>query len=238
MIRLACVIIIAAGLSATLVDPVTPLPYTATYAGSYRGFNVGRLHCTLRAEGGGRFVFESRADPIWLARIFIGSEAVERSVMLIDADGVRPLSWFVEDGKRGHKEDGTLEFDWDKQRVSGIVGDEQVEAPTEPGLQDRLSLQVAVMTALLRAREPGTIPMIDNDKIKHYRFVRIGSGRIETQAGEFETVRYEGAPPGSSRRMRSWHAPALGYIPVRIEQLRKGRVETVMELVEVARGED
>jgi hypothetical protein len=36
---------------------------------------------------------------------------------------------------------------------------------------------------------------------------------------------------------RVWHAAALGQVPVRAEQVRKGKVETVMELIELDRGD-
>lgn len=236
MLRLAFVLIATAALLPTIAEAVTPVPYTATYVVSYRGFNAGLLHFVLRSEEPGKFVYETRADPSLMARLFVSGKAVERSVMQIDANGVRPLSWFMEDGKPGDEKDGALEFAWDEERVGGTVAGKRVELPTERGLQDRLSFQIAVMSALLRSDEPGTIPMVDDGKIKRYSYTRAGSERIKTKAGEFETVLYESTRPGSNRLSRVWHAPALGHIPVRAEQLRKGRVETVMELEKVARG--
>ncbi len=109
----------------------------------------------------------------------------------------------------------------------------RIDLPTEPLLQDRLSIQVAVLAALQRSVDPGTIALIDEEQIKHYTYTRAGSGRVKTKAGEFETVLYESTRPGSSRVSRVWHAPELGYLPVRAEQVRKGKVETVMELVRV-----
>jgi hypothetical protein len=184
------------------------------------------------------YVYESHAEPSLLARLVVSSQAVERSVMQIDGNGVQPLYWFLEDGESGHEDDGVLEFAWEKERISGEVEGERVELPTEPGLQDRLSIQIEVMTALLRDREPGTIPMISKDKVKPYSYTPAGTERIATKMGEFETVIYESTRPGSSRLSRIWHAPALGYIPVRAVQLRKGNVETVMELVKVKRKGD
>lgn len=202
-----------------------PTPFFATYSVSYRGLSAGFLHFELIAEEDGRYVYESHAEPSILAKLFIGDTVAERSVMHIDADGVRPLFWFMEEG--------TLRFDWEEKRVVGMVHGEPVERPTEPDLQDRLSIQIAVMTALQQGREPGTLPMLDDDDIKHYSYRRIGFEPISTQAGDFATVLYQSSRPASSRTSRLWHAPALDYLPVRIEQLRRGKVETVLELVGV-----
>lgn len=236
MLQLAMALMAAAVMTAPITEPVNPSPYAATYSVRYRGFNVGLLHFELRKGVPGTFVYESRAEPGLLARLIVGNNAVERSVMHIDASGVRPLSWYLDDGKSGNDKDGVLEFGWDENRVSGVVEGERVELATESGLQDRLSLQIAVMTALLRGREPGTIALIDGDKIKRYSYTRAGNERIRTKAGTFETVLYESTRPGSSRISRVWHAPELGYIPVRAEQMRNGKVETVMELLKTERG--
>jgi hypothetical protein len=229
MPRYLLALLIIAAMPATIAAAVTPTPFAATYSVSFRGMNAGELRSTLRSEKPGEFIYETRAKPSGLARLVISSKAIERSVMRIDGNGVRPLSWFSDDGKSGTEGDGALEFAWGEERVSGIVEGNRVELHTEPMLQDRLSMQIAVITAMLRAEQFDSIAIID-DEIKRYSYTRTGAERIRTSAGEFETVVYESTRPGSSRLSRVWHAPALGYVPVRAEQVRKGKIETVMEL--------
>lgn len=229
---LFAVMIAAVTLPAVASATIFPAPFAATYSVSYRGMHVGELLSTLRARSSNEFIFETKAKPRGLAKLVISNKAVERSVMRIDAQGVRPMSWFADHGKSGNERDGSLDFAWEQQMVSGMVEGKMVELPTEPTLQDRLSVQVAVITALLRAEEFGQVAIVD-DEIKQYSYTRAGSERIKSEAGEFETIIYESTRPGSSRTSRVWHAPELGYLPVRAEQVRKGKVETVMELVSV-----
>ena len=235
MIWLQIAILCAALAIAVPAKGADPAPYTATYAVSYRGLNAGLLHFELREVEPGLFIYATRPEPSLLARVLVGSDALERSTLRIDASGVRPLFWQVEDGKSGNRNDGELVFDWDTGWVRGMIKGQPVALPTVPGLQDRLSFQIAIMTALLRGIEPDSIPMISEDTIKVYSYTQVGRERIKTRAGEFATVLYESTRPGSKRLSRIWHAPILGYIAVRAEQVRKGRVETVMELVAVAR---
>ncbi len=216
----------AAFIPAAAAASIAPIPFAATYDVSFRGISAGELHSTLRPEGSGEYVYETRANPRRLARLFVSSRAVERSVMRIDEDGVRPLSWFSDDGR---SERDVLEFAWNEERVSGTVNGNRVQFPIAPRMQDRLSMQIAVITALLRGEEPGALSMVD-ERLKHYSYTRVGTERIRTSAGEFEAVLYESTRPGSSRLSRFWHAPELGFLPVRAEQLRNGKVETVMEL--------
>lgn len=220
----------AAAAHAQADEPIVPTPFAATYAVSYRGFDAGRLTFTLQRAAGRRFVYETRADPSFLARLIVNRSALERSEMLIDEHGVRPLEWTLEDGKSGTTGDGRLVFDWQAGRVTGTADNSAIDLPLEPGLQDRLSIQIAVMTALLRGTEPGTIPLIDDDRIKHYVYRRVGNAVLDTSLGTVDTVVYESSREGSSRLSRFWMAPELGWVPVRAEQIRKGKVETVMEI--------
>ncbi len=216
-------------------EPLNPAPYSATYVVTFRGIEGGRIQFVLRSDAPGEFVYESRPEPNLLAKLFISSDAIERSVMRIDDKGVRPLFWSLDDGKSGHKDDGSMAFDWQTGRVRGNMGKEEIDLPTEPGLQDRLSFQVAAMTDLLRGREPGTLLMVDHNKVTRYSYTRLKTEWIKTKVGEFDTVVCQNTRPGSTRVSLVWHAPALGFIPVRAEQIRKGKRETVMELVELHR---
>jgi len=225
--------LVAAGARA---DEAVPEPFKATYAVSYRGIGAGTLTFELKRDPvSGHYVYESHPNPSALARLFISRAAVERSVMEIGPDGVRPLEWHLEDGKSGKEKDGWLEFDWDAGRVSGEVEGERIELPTEPGLQDRSSIQIEVTTALLRGKEPGAIPLIDDERIKRYTYMRKENAVLDTKLGKLDAVIYESTREGSSRLSRFWMVPSLGHIPARAEQVRKGKVETVMELVKLER---
>jgi hypothetical protein len=220
-----------AGTAVTQASELTPQPFTARYEVTYRGINAGSLRMAFKGDAdSGNFVYETRAEPTFLARLVVSGDALERSVMEINADGVRPISWKLDDAKAGNKRDGTLHFDWHQKTVSGEIEGKSISLPAEPHLQDRLSVQIDVMTKLQRGQEPGTIPLIDDERIKQYSYTRGATGSLDTSLGPLETVIYESTRPGSKRVSRVWHAPRLGYLPVRAEQIRKGKVETVMVL--------
>lgn len=236
MSRLGWLLIALFGWSQTLAQAVMPEPFTARYDVSYRGIGAGSLVFSLRrAEPPGHYIYETHARPSFLARMVVSAAARERSEMRIDAVGVHPLRWELDDGKSGEGDDGQLVFDWQAGTVTGRVEGKDIELATEPGLQDRLSIQIAAMTALLRGSEPGTVPMIDDERIKHYSYTRKQTANLDTALGRVETVLYESTRSGSSRVSRFWFAPSLGYLPVRAEQVRKGKVETVMVIASLER---
>jgi hypothetical protein len=227
---------IAALLLATAArsDAIFPKPVTATYEVTYRGMRAGRLTFKLsRDDATGHYIYETTAEPSMLARFVISSAAVERSVMEIGPDGVRPLEWHMDDGKSSTAKDSKLQFDWTKNVATGTIEGKQIELPLEPGLQDRLSIQIDVVTSLLRGEEPGTIPLIDDHRIKRYSYLKKAAEVIETPLGKLDTVLYESTREGSDRQSRFWMVPKMEYLAARAEQIRKGKVETVMVLQSV-----
>jgi hypothetical protein len=213
-------------------ETILPKPFTATYDVTYRGMRGGQLTFKLsRDEATGRYTYETTVDPSMLARFVIGSAAVERSVMEIGPEGVRPIEWRLDDGKSGTAKDGELNFDWNRNLATGIVENEKIELPLEAGLQDRLSIQIDVVTSLLRGEEPGLIPLIDDNRVKRYSYVKKQAASIDTKLGKLDTVVYESTRQGSDRQSRFWLVPNMEYLAARAEQVRKGKVETVMTLV-------
>ena len=216
-------------------EAAVPKPFSATYAVSYRGIGAGTITFSFSHDPAtGRYTYETHPNPGVLASLFVSSHAVERSVMQIDDSGTRPLEWQLDDGKSSKAKDGELHFDWSRNTVTGTIEGEAVNLTAEPGTQDRSSIQIAVTTALLRGVEPGTIALIDDNRIKHYVYTKKEQATVDSALGKLDTVIYESTREGgSSRTSRFWMAPDLEYLPVRAEQIRKGKVETVMVLQKV-----
>ena len=211
-------------------------PYVATYAVSYRGLEAGTISMHLTHDAAtNRYTFETRANPSVLARLVIGRDAVERTVVEPTDDGIRPVQWHLEDGKTGKDGDGDLKFDWDAQRVTGEFEGKPVDLPTQPGLQDRLSIQLAVTAALVKGRDVTSIVMVNGDRTREYTYTRGASAQVDTKIGKQDTIVYESTRPNSNRVSKVWHAPQLQFLPVRAEQIRKGKVETVMQLASLER---
>jgi Protein of unknown function (DUF3108) len=218
--------------SSAQATPAVPQPFVATYQVSFRGMGAGTLLMEWRRDGeSNRYIFETRANPSTLAKLVISDSAFERATLELTPDGLRPLSWEADGGRSGDKGDGKLAFDWNTHTVTGTDEGKPVKLALEPGIQDRLSIQIGVMMALINGKEPGTIAMINGDSVRHYTYTRGKSETVQSKMGPLETIIYESTRPNSTRLSRVWHAPSLEYLPARAEQIRKGKVETVMTLI-------
>jgi len=220
--------------SAARSDAILPKPFTAVYEVTYRGMRAGQLTMKLsRDDATGRYTYETTADPSMLARFFVSRAAVERSILEIGPEGVRPIEWSFDDGKSGTQKDSRLQFDWTRNVATGVIEGEEIELPLEPGLQDRLSIQIDVVTSLLRGEAPGTIPLIDDNRVKRYDYVKKETTSIDSPLGKLDAIVYESTRQGSDRQSRFWMIPKMEYLAARAEQIRKGKVETVMVLQSV-----
>ncbi len=199
-------------------------PFVAEYDVRYGRMSVGSSRTELaRAAPPARWIFESRSTATGLARVIVSSTLKQRSNFELEPAGLRPLNYLFDDGTDRTNHDVTLVFDWPSGTVRGTAEDEPVEMPVIAGLQDAASMQALVLSRLRSGTEPGTVSMIEKDKVKHYRYTFLRRETLMTAIGEYETVVYRSARDGSNRETISWHAPKLGYTLVQAEQRTGGK---------------
>jgi hypothetical protein len=204
--------------------------YSAEYEVRYKGRRVARAEFSVAAEGNGQFLFKSstRARGIW--RLASPNEAIELSRLAVMDGRIAPSSFNYEDGSRKGEDNYSLEFEPSAGvvRITGPGGATSV--PYQTGLLDRGSLQVALMFELASCRLPGPMRYVDDGSVREYRYERLEDLPADTGIGTLDSVRFSQSREGSSRTTILWLAPELAYLPVVIEQIRGGEIETVFIL--------
>jgi hypothetical protein len=152
------------------------------------------------------------------------------SVMRIGADGIQPLHYRATDGSSANERGADVTFDWDAAHASGTYENVKVDLPLKPGVQDDLSVQIALIYALRQGRVPTSLSMIDKNSIRDYSYRQESVATITTRLGSIDTVIYASHHEGSPRTTRFWCAPSKGFVPVRVEQKRLDDVEWTMEI--------
>jgi hypothetical protein len=218
----------AATAPATPDEPIRP--FLARYGIVWRGFNAGTTELELSRAADGQFVYASRANARGLFRAFFSEEITQTSWFTLVNGGVRPVRYRADDGTDATGRDIAIEFDWAGGRASGTAEEKAVDVALEAGTQDAMSIQMALMRDLLNGTKPTSYRMLDKDRIKEYSYAYEGEARLQTVLGELDTVIYRAQRVGSKRVTRTWYAPSLGYVAVRGEQLREGKLEWRMEI--------
>jgi hypothetical protein len=231
LLALLGVIALATNHSVARADDLKP--FEASYAWSWHGMTVAVSTLELEQQGD-TWVYTSKSDPRGIGRMF-SERPVQKSVLKVTENGVRPLSYDADDGTSSTKRDAHVQFDWEHNRVTGVYEDTKVDMPLQPGVQDDLSVQIALMVELLAGREPNQLQMIDKNTVREYRYTREGEESLSTPVGNIDTVIYRAQKKNSPRVTRFWCAPSRGYIPMKVEQKKDDDVQWTMQIQSLKR---
>jgi hypothetical protein len=211
-------------------------PFTARYEARYYGVSGGTIELTLhKGAQPNEYVYESRAKPGFIASFLISEAARESSTMTADANGVRPIKFVADDGKKSTTQDSLYQFDWSEKKLVGHTGAIELNQELPEHMHDHLSVQIAVIWALQQNLELGEFTLVDGGKIKRYQYTKDGTAALAYKGRQLETtiVRSARADSTGGRINRYWHAAEFGNIPIRAERSRDGKVDLVLELIEL-----
>jgi hypothetical protein len=202
-------------------------PFDASYSWSWHGATVAVSTLKLEHGDGDSWIYSSTTRPSGIGYLYPMRPVLSSSLSITD-QGVRPLSFKAEGGGAGRNAD--VSFDWNAGRASGMYEGTVVDLPLTAGIQDDLSVQIAMMVELIHGRTPEQLSIIDRNSTRDYRYRREGTETISTRLGPIYTVIYSSQHPGSPRVTRFWCAPSRGYLPMRVEQKRINSVEWTMDI--------
>jgi hypothetical protein len=209
-------------------------PFQASYNWIWHGLTVAESSLRLEHTGD-TWTYRTKSEPRGIGKV-MSERPVQESVMRVTDATVEPLSYKADDGTSSTKRDADVKFDWEHGRVTGVYEDAKVDMPITPGIQDDLSIQIALMVGLLKGKPPDHFSLLSGDSVREYRYTREKEETLQTAVGNIATVVYRSEKAGSPRVTRFWCAPSNGYIPVKVEQTRKDDIEWTMQVLTVQRG--
>jgi hypothetical protein len=207
-------------------------PRSDRYRIEWSGMSLGEGTMTLSAEADGCFRYESRTRPVALVRWTYGSPR-EASRFCVRDGVVRPQSFeYVND--RRSKDNFRLDFDWSAGQVRTLHGGEMSLREIPDPAYDRFVIREVLRLWVLRhargeAPAEAEFVMVDDDRIKAYRFAIGASEIVDTPLGRIQALRVDRID--ERRPHHYWLDPARDFRPVKIEQLKDGKVELRMLLV-------
>jgi hypothetical protein len=190
----------------------------------------GQLNTELRASDTG-YVATHVVKPTGMSRILTRGRMQVASEFTAADDGVRPVSYHAIDTIRDDPE-ARITFDWETNQARGTVGEEDVVLQLEGLSHDAVSIQYQLMHDLINDRPSASYVLFDVEKMRVANVRKVGTKSVKTPAGAFDVVGIEHQKEGSSRKTTLWCAPELDYLPVIIEQHRKGKLNFRASLAE------
>jgi hypothetical protein len=210
-----------------------PADFTAKFAIEWHGITAGYTTLELTHSAANSYTYKSRNMAHGIFRLAFPDVISQTSTFTIVDGEVRPATYHADDGEPDSDKTVTLRFDWQTRRVTGTAEKKAVDLALQSGTQDTLSVQIQLMREVAAGRSPKSFWLIDDDQIKEYKYTREGTETLDTALGKLETVRYRSDRAGSDRVTRLWLAAALGYLPIRAERSRAGKVDFGLEIREL-----
>ena len=224
--------VLVAGLSLLLASQALAVELTPHRAEYKVRISVvsGQLNTELRATETG-YVATHVVKPTGVSRVITNGQMEVSSEFTTAADGLRPVSYHAID-TIGDDPEAHITFDWQTNQARGTVGDEDVVLQLDGLSHDAVSIQYDLMYNLMNDKPNATYVLFDVDKMRIANVRNVGEKTVKTKAGNFDVVGIEHQKEGSSRKTILWCAPKLDYLPVVIEQQRKGKVTFRASLTE------
>lgn len=202
------------GVAATILPP-----FEIDYEISNSGIVGVEMKRRLIQLDNGEYRFESMSHTTKPLSWFVKDHISEISRWQFHEQRLRPLHYhYLRQGNKVKKH-SELEFDWQQ----GMVSDRQRRPvwshEIQPHTSDKLLYQLQLMMDLQAGKENFSYIVADSGKIRRYKFTRIGTETIDLPLGRYETVKLH--RDTGKRTTTIWCAPALNYMPVRIDLKEK-----------------
>jgi hypothetical protein len=197
-------------------------PHKATYDVKISVLGGTLVSEVTEAEPG--YMANSVIKPTGMSRMLARGIIQESSFFVPDRDGVLPAQYRSIDTLSSDDRVVSLDFDWRAQKVEGVVNDERFESELNSRVHDRVSIQYELMHDLQNGGAEERYWMLDGAELKLLNVRKVGHRTVDVPYGKFEVVGIQHSKENSNRVTTLWCAEALGYLPVIIEQHRKGKL--------------
>lgn len=216
-----------------------PLPeHHARYEVLRRGAKVGEVDIELSRSDDGIWLYDTKTRATALRARMLGLAAEESAHFVWHNGHVLPLTYRQVSRGPGRSRYWQHRLNWEAGISEAITHEGPLEVGLEPSLLDPLTLrlQMAVHLADPALRETDQeFRVLERNEVEDQQFLFQGRERLELDAICFETVRMlRFRKEGSSRNYHSWHAAEFHWMPVRIVQLKDGREELDIRLIETS----
>lgn len=203
--------------SISLQADVLSKSFEYIFALSKNDFTLAHVNRKLDASVN-KLTFTSHAYPVGFAALFIGDTITEQTILKVHNNAPIPQSYSYTKSNSGEiKKQFHIIFDWQNK----VATDNRVTKPftLTNHTFDALSFQLALAKAIQQQQADLTFTLIDNKQSRSYTLKNQGKEQLDTEAGQFNTVKVEYFDKVKKRQVIIWCAQQLDYLPVQIKRI-------------------
>jgi len=203
-------------------------PVSATYAVVRDGKPIGDANYVLVANPDGTWTLRSQTHgSAGMARL-LGLEVREESTFRWTDGKPQGVHYDYKQDAAIKSKRREIDFDWHANQARVHDNGKNFAYAIPVGTIDRSTVAVALGQAIASGAHDAALPVAAKDHVEQQTFATRGEEKITIPAGSFNAVRIERTDVAG--KARSWYAPNVTTLPLRVEQLQGDGSMIVMEL--------
>ena len=184
----------------------------------------------------GIYTYSLKTEPTGFWKLIANGSINESSAFEIVDEKIRPIDYKMIDTIRRNKRESRIEFDWSRKVINGFYKDRAIDIKLEEDILTRILLQIEIMHQKKRNSLKESYLIIDRDEIKEINISSLNSGKkISVPFGSYDVIEVSHRSKKSNRINTLWLAPALDFIPIKLEQTEDNKVNFEANLVQLNR---
>ncbi len=187
---------------------------------------------TLTTKPTGIFKVLSRGDSRETSLV---ATSISESDQTVQLSNVR-YTFFQERAKPGRNL--SAEFSSTSGRIAVVVDSStETTIETDHDVYDPVSSMLYVIRQLMTDCSPTQfeLSIFSRGKIKRWMFVFAAAEKIKTPVGDYSARRVIRKSSGGKRETHVWYAEALGFVPIKLEQYKRGELVARLTLESLTR---
>lgn len=193
----------------------TPSSIQASYNIYKADIKIGEINESFAIDKDNHYTIVSNARATGLVAIFRPGRIILRSNGLVDAHGLKPMSFSdVREGDEGR--DSSAEFDWHTMKLTMIEHKQRTVVPLPEGTQDRLSAMYQFPFLSLDNSDKLSFHMTNGSKLDIYNYRVTHDQRLTIPLGTFRALYIASVPQAGSNRTEIWLAGKHANFPYKM----------------------
>ncbi len=207
---------------ASTATPTTPVPrpgitpFLARYELRLNGFKVGEAEVRMSRTADGRIIYQRDSQAKGILALIRNDRIHERAITLFEDNEFKPLAFEYRHTGGGRVREEEVRFDWENRVARSNHRGDKNEFAIEPGVLDRMTLELAVMRDVAAGRDTLSYPIVAYGKHRQWLFHRHGQEQVETPAGRFLALVVQREHHNHQRATTFWLSYTMAYLPVRV----------------------
>jgi hypothetical protein len=199
-----------------------PRPYRATYDVYRNGKLLGKSVSVLSRAENGQWQYQVSMEATKGMGGLLGGEIHESARFTMQAGVLQPEHYDLNQKVAFSKIRRNVEFDWAAKRAQGKNKKKDWQLALQGDEIDRLSANIRIRQHLAAGKTLLSFTTVEKGELKVRDFEALEAETVTTVLGDMLAIPVHRKHSNSKRTTVIWHAPELGYLPVRVEHAKQG----------------